>query len=218
MATRQHGFRTTSRMFAWATATWMPLLALALPGTGCGSLPTRDPDKAWAHPTLSISSFIEHGEQVTLVVGTRPAFIRRDKAYMGLEFAVSNNGLESLTVSRESFTLLDSQGRQYPAVDPEELRDAGYSVDLDRRLGEMLPVLVDRFQSYEYVRSNFTPGYADPVERSPVYLPRFSWTYGFIYFPYPPDAQKNQRYELLFKAPEVDDTIVIRFLLEHRGS
>ncbi|GAB4367694.1 MAG: hypothetical protein Kow0062_00240 [Acidobacteriota bacterium] len=192
-------------------------LALGLAAGGCASLPTRDADARWAHPKLSLNSYIEHGDLVTLVVGTRPAYVRRDKAYMGVEFAVANNGLDQLTVSREGFSLLDDQGRQFPAVGPEELREAGYSVDLDRRLGEVLPVLLDRFQSYSFVPSNLTPGFVDPVERSPVELQRFSWTYGFLYFPYPTEQTGVQRYELQFDAPELEDPIVVRFLLQRRS-
>ena len=54
---------------------------------------------------------------------------------MPVEVAVVNKGLPGLTLTPESFFLVNEEGRRYPAVGGKELADNYGDVDVDRRLG-----------------------------------------------------------------------------------
>ena len=183
---------------------------------GCSLSSSRvGPQGEPLHPTLTRSSYIERGKLLTVVVGTRPTRIRDEAKFMPLEIAVANNGMESLTVTRESFTLVNGDGsKRYSVVSAEELRDTDYNVDVDRRLGEVLPVMNDKYTNYERVASNLSPSFDAPSERSPVRLSRFSWLYDYIYFPWPEGGVEEQSFDLLFKTREMENPVVVRFAVE----
>ena len=60
--------------------------------------------------TLTTHSYIEEGSLVTFVVDTRATGIRANDAFIPLEVAVANRGLKNLTITRESFQLIDEDG------------------------------------------------------------------------------------------------------------
>ena len=72
-------------------------------------------------PKFSMSSYIEDGSLVALIVGTRPARSRETRDYIPLEIGIANHALPGLTLTRESFTLVDENGNRYPAVGRDEL-------------------------------------------------------------------------------------------------
>ena len=61
---------------------------------------------------LSTFAFMEEGDLVTFVVGTRPSGIHHKDPYFPLEIAVANRGLKNLTLTRESFILIDEATNQ----------------------------------------------------------------------------------------------------------
>ena len=67
---------------------------------------------------LSTFAWIEDGKLVTFIVNTQPTRYREGEAYMPLEICVANRGVRNLTISRESFVLMDVEGNRYPAAGP----------------------------------------------------------------------------------------------------
>jgi hypothetical protein len=192
------------------------LLVLASAFGGCA--PVLQPAEgtvaeAQFDPKLAQATWIEEGSQVALIVSTRAARYRLRQPFLPLEVSVVNRGLEGLTLSRESFTLVDARGNRYPMAGREELSEGyGGSTDLDRRnFTEATSIVLGKYQSYSYVRSNFTPGFDNSIAIDRVALPRFSYLLDFLYFPKPPEFIEGEPLELLLSAPELGDPVFVRF-------
>ncbi len=164
-------------------------------------------------PTLALSTYYEEGSQAAVVVGVRPALSRRDRPYIPVEVAVVNKGLAALTLTAESFLLVDTDGRSFPTVTAQELSRGYGSTDVDRRLGEIEPIVQNRYQTFERVPSNFTPGFDTPIGRDRVTLHRFSYLVDMVYFPNPAVPTPAAPYDLLVRAPELQDPLVVRFIV-----
>jgi hypothetical protein len=164
-------------------------------------------------PTLAHSTWIEDGEQVALIVSTKATRYRLKLAYVPIEVAVVNRGVKSLSLTRESFTLIDVRGRRYPLAGLKEL-GAGYrgSVDLDRRnFTEAAPIVLGKYQSFTRIPSNFSPGFDNSIALDRVFLPRFSFLLDFLYFPKPEGYAEGEPLELQLAAPELENVIFVRF-------
>lgn len=192
-------------------ARWLDALAFAvlIPAMfgGCYRTETRSPTDL--DFKLDNTSYVEEGDLLALIVSTRVAFVRDHENYMPLEVAVANKGMPSLSLTAESFTLTDQDGRSYPAVSGAELRRA-INVDVDRRLGTLAPVVRSRYGNYAFQPGTFTTSFDYPIQRD-VNLPRFSWTIDLIYFPKPAGGVRGRSFELFMNAPELDDPVFVRF-------
>jgi hypothetical protein len=175
---------------------------------------TRGVDKK-----LSTFVFVEEGKLGSLLVGTRAAQYRREDPYVPLEISVANRGLEKLTLTRESFTLVDETGRRYPCAGPSELMSGYEFLDLDRRLQEIREIVFNRFSAFTRYPSQFSPvrqGSALPgtstLVRDAVYLPRFGYIIDMLYFPMPDGGIPSGRvFELFLDAPELEEPIYCKF-------
>ena len=164
-------------------------------------------------PTLAMSTYYEEGSQLALIVGVRPALSRRERPYIPIEIAVANKGLPTLTFTRESFTLVDAQGRSFPAVGRDELSRGYGSTDLDGRLGEVESIVERKYLNFDRVPSSFTPGFDEPVGRDEVTLHRFSYFVDRLYFPNPAVPTPPGPFELLVRVREMPDPLVVRFFV-----
>ncbi len=195
----------------------LAITLLALCGSTWGCAPTLQRESAIVaegrlDTKLALSTWIEDGEQVALIVSTRATRFRLKLAYVPIEVAVVNRGLESLSLTRESFTLVDVRGRRYPLAGRKEL-DKGYrgNVDLDRRsFTEAAPIVFGKYQAFARVPSNFSPGFDNPIALDRVFLPRFSYLLDFLYFPTPENYAAGEPLELRIAAPELQDAVFVR--------
>jgi hypothetical protein len=167
-------------------------------------------------PKLALSTYYEEGTQLAIIVGVRPALFRKERTYVPIEISVVNKGLPAVTVSRESFVLVNPEFDSYPAVSSEELRKANVTRDLDGRLGEIESVVARRYGqlgrgTYGRVMSNLTPGFDNAIARNPVHLGRFTYLVDMIYFPNPGLDKKVGPYDLLIRVPELPSPLVVRF-------
>jgi hypothetical protein len=187
-------------------------LAVMVLVSGCGSgrrvLDRNDPV---LDPKLSLSSYIEEGDSLALIVGTRQAGIVKDPNYLPLEIGVVNKGLTQLTLTPESFTLVDEDGNRYPMVTSEELYREYRRVDVDRRLGEIFQVMLGKFAVYSLVPSNFTPSFDNPTPRQRPVLQRYTLIHDLIYFPRPATGVRGFTFELFMDAPELESPVFVRF-------
>jgi len=81
---------------------------------------------------LSTYAFIEDGDLLDLIVGTRPARYRDDSSFMPVEISIANRRLKQLTLSRESFILVDEEGNRYPCASHQELLEGYAFLDWER--------------------------------------------------------------------------------------
>jgi hypothetical protein len=164
-------------------------------------------------PTLRLSTYIEEGALVALVVSTRATRLRLDQQFIPIEVAVVNKGLPSLTITPESFALRTVDGREFPVVDRQELLRGYGSTDNDRRFPEAGPAVETRFRSFNRAPSNMFPGFVDGIPRTRVLVARFEYMVDVIYFPRPAGDLHAVPLELSLRAPELDDPVFVRFTI-----
>ena len=176
------------------------------------------PDLSGLDRKLSTFVYAEEGNLVSLIVDTRPTRYREESGYIPIEICVANRGLKMLSLTRESFTLRDSNGKEYPCVGPSELLENYEYLDLDRRLGEVEEIVFNRFGAFRRYPSNFSPTRAAPpnpfvstIVRDTIGVPKFGWFVDFLYFPRPDTGVLNRRFELWMTAPELPDPVFVKF-------
>jgi hypothetical protein len=188
-------------------------LVVSTLGSWVGCAPSAGRQPADTDPKLSQSTYIEEGSLVALIVGTRVTRYRENRPYIPLEIAVLNKGLSSLTFAAESFTLVDEEGNRYSTVGFEELQKGYGNVDLDRRLGEVPPVVRGTRQGYTELPSTLTGSFDKPITQR-VHLPKFGYITDIIYFPTPASGVKGRKFELFLDAPELEDPVFVRFQVQ----
>jgi hypothetical protein len=197
------------------------VILLALAAASCALQPaTVDLPAPEVDRTLTLYSFIEEGELVTFIVNVRATREREQADYIPVEIAVGNRSVDQLSLTRESFTLVDEEGNRYPCVGPKDLL-AGYDfLDFDRKLGELASIVGNKFANFERYPSSFSPVLNAPtattsfsVVRDATTLPRFGYLIDFIYFPRPPGPLAGRKLELFLEAPELKDPIFVKFLV-----
>jgi hypothetical protein len=146
------------------------------------------------------------------------ARFRDGTGYMPIEIAVANRGLKNLTLTRESFSLIDADKTRYPLATPQELVESYQFLDFDRdNLAELEGIVQDKFATYSRYGSRFSPtrgatrNRRSNLIRDTVGLPKFGYVVDMLYFPQPAGGIKNQRFELFLQAPELTDPVFIKF-------
>jgi hypothetical protein len=169
---------------------------------------------------LSTFAFIEEGDLITFIIGTRATRYRENSSYMPLEICIGNNGLKKLTLTRESFVLIDEQGNRYPVANPRELMERYEFLDLDRSaLAELDDIVFNKFGAYTRYGSKFSPTHLASTGRSNlvrdlVSLPKFGYLIDFIYFPAPATGLKGHRFELFMESPDLLEPVFVKFIVE----
>lgn len=195
------------------------MLRWALGGLLCLTLaacamrePMRGQEVEGLDRKLSTFAYIEDGDLVTFIVDTQPARDRDGSAYMPLEIALANRRLKKLALTRESFTLIDSQGNRFPMASPRELLEGYKFLDMDRQLAELEGIVIHKFAAFARYPSNFSPTLtAAKVTQDLVVLPKGGYVIDFIYFPTPPGGIRGQRFELFLDSPDLEDPVFVKF-------
>lgn len=167
---------------------------------------------------LSTFAFIEEGSLVTFIVDTRSTRNREADAYIPLEIAVANRGVKQLTITRESFTLVDEQGNRYPCAGPKELQENYEFLDMDHGLAELSDIVFNRFAAFTRHPSKFSPTrtlspdpFVSNLVRDQLELPKFYYFIDFIYFPKPKTGVLNHKFDLFLQAPELQEPVFVKF-------
>jgi hypothetical protein len=169
---------------------------------------------------LSTFAFMEEGNLVSFIVGTRATQYRDEAGYMPLEICIANRGVREISLTRESFTLVDSEGNRHACVGPRELLEKYEFLDLDLRLTELSDIVFNRFAAFTRYPSKFSPNRAispnpaaSSIVRDSVVIPKFGYIIDMIYFPVPKTGLHNQRFELFMQAPELPEPVFVKFLV-----
>lgn len=205
-------------------AVWLTALLLGVALVACVSRqPMRGQNVTGLDRKLSRFAYIEEGELVTLIVGTRAAFFREESEFIPLEIAIANTGVRTLTVTRESFTLIDEAGARYPAATPRELLDGYEMLDFDREnMAELESILTSKFAAFQRYPAQFSPTRAHIREgeftsnlvRDTVAIPKFGYIIDYVYFPKPQTGLRDHKFELFLDAPELEDAVFVKFAVE----
>ena len=148
---------------------------------------------------------------------TRATRYREKDNYIPIELAILNMGVKQLTLTRESFTLVDDKGNRYPCASPKELLDNYDFLDLDRDFEELEGILFNRVGALTRYPCNFSPTHfavregQSRVVIDRIELPKFGYVFDMIYFPMPATGLKGHAFELAMTAPELTDAIFVKF-------
>ncbi len=188
---------------------WVAAAVLA----GCATL-ERNPNVVGTYSDkLSPFNYKEDGRLVAMVVGVEAArFIRRE-AYVPLFVQVANRTHQTLQVTRESFVLEDSLGRQYPLAPAQEVAEKYPRLDLDRRLfNQNRSITATGVGVFTYIGSNFFPSAARrTLLIQQVSLPPVAYMEDVLYFPIPETGLNGVPLRLLFKVKELEEPIQVVF-------
>lgn len=165
---------------------------------------------------LATFSYIEDGDLVDFIVCTKPTRYREGEQYIPLEFSVANRAMKQLTLTRESFILIDEEGNRYPVAGPKELMQNYNFLDWDRQFTELEGILDARFSAFTRYPSKFSPTRQMRTSRSSlvrdlVSLPKFGYVIDYLYFKHPVTGVKGHKFELFMQAPELPDPVFVKF-------
>ena len=191
------------------------------------ALPSCAPRQVIALPAggidkkLSTFAFMEEGLLLTFIVDARTTRDRGNEKFVPFEIAVLNRGLKDLTLTRESFTLIDSEGNRYPCASPRELLEGYNPLDFDRRLAELDGILANRFSANTRYPSMFSPVRAAQVTpftstlvRDTISVPQHGYIIDYLYFPTPKGGVLGKRFEMFLNAPELTDPVFVKFVVK----
>jgi hypothetical protein len=204
-------------------AVWILVGLVVLAGACAGKQRIKGEPVTGLDRKLSTFAFIEEGDLVTFVVGTKAARYRDGTAFMPVEIALANTGVKALLVTREAFTLVDEQGNRYPAAAPDELIKGYEFLDLDRESFSELPsILTSKFAAYQRYPSKLSPTHqlfsdvagVSTVVRDNVSLPKFGYFMDYVYFPKPATGIKGHKFDLFLKSSTLPDPVFVKFAVE----
>ncbi len=201
------------------------LIALMALSTGCASVGGALPQEEGLHPRLTRYTYLERGRLVALAADVSAAIQRENKPFIPIGIGVANIGLPSLTIDRESLTLVDEAGRRYPMAGIREVRAAlGGLMKYDLRFSHtFVDVFGSSYSGWHRIPSVFFP--LQDIEGDPVFLrrsvvrdhlnlPRATWMVDVIYFPHPEGEIIGHRFELWMKAEELEEPILVKFAIK----
>jgi hypothetical protein len=203
-------------MSRWVVRVGSLVVACALLASCATRQPIRGQQADEFDRKLSTFAYIEEGDLVTFIVDTRPARDKDGSSYVPFEIAVANHGMRRLTLTLESFTLIDKEGNRYPAATPRELLQGYDMLDFDRNLAEIEGIVFNRFGALARYPSNFTPTRTISVDgtnlvRDVVHLPRHGYVIDFVYFPMPATGVRDQPFELFLDSPDLPEPVFLKF-------
>jgi len=180
---------------------------------GCTTL-ERNPAVVGAYSDkLSPFNYKEDGSLAMMVVGVEAARFIRKESYFPLFVQVANKSKVTFQISRESFTLEDSLGRQYAVAPATEVAAKYPRLDLDRRLFQQNRSITGTYVSlYTYVASELYPSSSRRVLLvDQVTLPPHAYMEDVLYFPIPETGLNGVPLRLLFKVKTLDEPIQVVF-------
>ena len=184
--------------------------------SGCARQPIAGNPATAPDPSLGLGSFIEEGDLVAFVVGTKVAALREKRDAMPVEIVVVNKGLANLTLTRESFTLIDDAGNRYAAIGGGELARRYGNTAVDFRLASLPQLVRRKYGSYGLSNGYVTETFDRPTPAR-TRLPRFAYLIDFVYCPKPEGGWRGRTFELFLDSPDLDDPVFVRFTIDGAG-
>jgi hypothetical protein len=136
--------------------------------------------------------------------------------FIPIPVAVGVEGYDgAVTVSPETFSLVDQSGQRYPAASHREVVEEHPKILFDRRLTRSRPVTAQQFVMSRRLPSRF---YTSGAERRipTVHLDAYTWFRDVIYFPRP-DSGLGGVLTLRLSGGGIDPPIDVRFRIPLPG-
>ncbi len=177
-----------------------------------GTLP-REPG---LHPRLTPFTYLEEGKLIAFAVDTEAARQREEDLLVAFGVGVTNLGLDSLTLNRESFTLVDDTGRRYGMVSLQEMRAAVVAPDFDVKASrDFFGIWATRNRPWPRVDSSFfTLARSRRLMQDRVQLHRHAWMSDLLYFSHPEGRLVGRVYEMWIDAPELPEPTFVKFRIK----
>lgn len=159
---------------------------------------------------FAFSTYREQADGITVLVDSLPASLHDHDAFVPLHVAIGLIGhREPVTITRDSFTLIDRQGHSYPLATYQQiLRDYGKS-HFDRSLVRARPLVIgSQFATSEEIAANFFPPVG--LVNDEIHLANFTWFHDLLYFPRP-EAGLEGVLQLRVTGKGIEQPIVVAF-------
>lgn len=203
----------------------VPLVLLGL-AVGCAGWKGTLPQEEGLHPRLSRWTYLERGELAAFAVDVEATLKRLDESVIPIGVGVANLGIDRITLTRESFTLVDPEtGRRYAMASIQEVRnELGPKMSYDLRLSENYArSFAGTYQPWDRRQSVFFP--TTQASGSTIFgnralaidvveLPKHSWMVDVLYFPKPREEIEGERFELWLDAEELEDPFFVKFAVK----
>ena len=164
--------------------TWIATAAVALLLPAAGTALAAEPPATSS--SYAFATYSAWGDDVKLLVSTQLASLRRGDAFIPVPVAVGLFGTgKSITITAESFVLVDSAGHRYVPPAYTDLVQRYDKLRFDQEVLRARPLSVGlEFESLHRMRSNFFPA-PGTLRYDRVSLAPFGWFSDVIYFPRP---------------------------------
>jgi len=160
-------------------------------------------------------TYVVEGDTVAVGVTIYVARYREKEGYMPLEIGIANKKLDKLTLTRNSFTLIDELGNEYSLASSEELLDNYRKHAVDLKLAQFFHVSRSLFGGLSQVPSHFQPDSASfMLVRDEVELPSMFFMIDMLYFQRPATGIKGKKFEFRINAPELEQSVQVRFRVD----
>lgn len=160
-------------------------------------------------------TYVVEIDTVSVGVTTYVARYREKEEYMPLEIGIANKTFDKLTLTRNSFILIDELGNEYSLIPVEELLKNYHKQEADLKIAHITQISRSLFGGLAQVESNFQPGrVSDKLVMDRVELPKWYYMIDMLYFQHPATGIKGKKFEFRINAPELEQPIQVRFRVD----
>jgi len=166
-------------------------------------------------PKYDQFTYVVEIDTVSVGVTTYVARYREKEEYMPLEIGIANKTFDKLTLTRNSFILIDELGNEYSLIPVEELLKNYHKQEADLKIAHITQISRSLFGGLTQVESNFQPGrVSDKLVMDRVELPKWYYMIDMLYFQHPATGIKGKKFEFRINAPELEQPIQVRFRVD----
>jgi hypothetical protein len=189
----------------------LAVLALLVAASAAGAADNRDNDET--SKSFSYAIYKEQEGPITILLGSFPAAAAAEEPFFPVEIAIGLRGKkdDTLTITSESFTLIDHDGMHYPLAGLKEVREAQEQIRYSPgSAGAYHLETGEQFTNSFFVEANFFPVAAAGIRLDPVQLGRWNYTKDVLYFPRPA-LGLDGLLTLRFRTQEMTRPLDVRF-------
>lgn len=191
------------------------LLALLAAASAAGCTYSRERPRAVStdtlSPTLGPMTFKEEGNLVVLTVDVNATRFHDESPFIPVAVGMGNKRVEPyISLSRESFYLMDAFGRRYGMAGVEEVQRLQRGLAQDRQLTQV-SFRTNKFNGFRFYRTTFFPFLSGGILRDRVDLPTFGFIADVLYFPRPEGDLKGGVFELHVNAKQLPQDVFVVF-------
>jgi hypothetical protein len=162
-------------------------------------------------PTLGPMTFKEEGNLVILTVDVNATRFHDDSPFIPVAVALANKRVEPyISISRESFYLMDAFGRRYGLAGVGEVQRLQKGLAQDRKMTEV-SFQSGKFNGFRFYSTTFFPYVSGAILRDRVDLPTFGALMDVLYFPRPEGELRGGVFELHLTSRELPQEVFVVF-------